>query len=147
MRRAGVAPRWYIVADLANPNNISLRTSCVVVIMDTEVEDAAGIGNDWGRRQLGEDETYVVRAWERGPPPVDPFRPCAVGYNASPGDRKAPASLPTPRLLCCTPHPFSLCVYARACVCTRAFPHACSHHLLCKRLGLWPTMASRLSCA
>ena len=57
----GTAPRWLGLGRVANTDNPLLNTSVVLLVLDSEAEEKAKIGEAWGRRPLGEQETYIVR--------------------------------------------------------------------------------------
>ena len=56
----GTAPRWLGLGRVANTDNPLLNTSVVLLVLDSEAEEKAKIGEAWGRRPLGEQETYIV---------------------------------------------------------------------------------------
>jgi len=58
----GCAPRWTLFSSIANAAEPSRNGSAVVLIMDSAKEQEIGLGRDWDRRPLGQQEVYVSSA-------------------------------------------------------------------------------------
>lgn len=57
----GTTPRWAVLADVLSRDEPTRNTSCFLLVIDSEREERIGLGVNWGRRPLGEQETYMVR--------------------------------------------------------------------------------------
>uniref|UniRef100_A0A6T6YUC0 ABC3 transporter permease C-terminal domain-containing protein n=1 Tax=Bicosoecida sp. CB-2014 TaxID=1486930 RepID=A0A6T6YUC0_9STRA len=55
----GAAPRWLLLGSVLRQDEPLVNTSAWILIIDSEKEAEIGIGRNWGRRRLGEQETYV----------------------------------------------------------------------------------------
>lgn len=58
----GVAPRWFGVADFINPNKTDKETSGIVMVLDTKKEKDIGLGRDFTKELLGENQAFVIRS-------------------------------------------------------------------------------------
>jgi hypothetical protein len=56
----GVAPRWFAVGDFSNPDETSLKTSGIIMILDTEKEKEIGLGRDFTKTLLGPAQAFVT---------------------------------------------------------------------------------------
>lgn len=72
----GSLPRWLGLGTLVNRDFPILNASARVIALDTELEDALGVGRRWGFRPLGEREAHV-----------DPSLLRAIGIRPERGER------------------------------------------------------------
>lgn len=63
----GTAPRWAVLGDIFDNENLARNASCFVLVIDSQREEAIGLGRKWARRRLGEQEAYVVSRGASGP--------------------------------------------------------------------------------
>ena len=56
----GSAPRWALIADVHFKKQPALKTSAVILVIDSDKEFSIGLGRSWKRRRLGEEEAYVA---------------------------------------------------------------------------------------
>lgn len=55
----GASPRWTFLGKIINPDDSTLNTTVIVLVIDSDQEAEIGIGRDWDKRPLGYEEVYV----------------------------------------------------------------------------------------
>lgn len=56
----GAAARWILLGSVLQQDNPDVNTSAWVLVIDSDAEEEIGLGRNWNRRRLGEQETYVT---------------------------------------------------------------------------------------
>lgn len=90
----GTAPRWAVLGDVFNNENLARNASCFVLVIDSQKEESIGLGRKWNRRRLGEQETYVVRRYAAWSIPV-PVPTLAFPSRRRPSSCARSGSAPT----------------------------------------------------
>ena len=58
----GFAPRWFGVAGFLNPDDLTKEASGLLMILDTEIEVKIGLGRDFSKTLLGENQAFMTRS-------------------------------------------------------------------------------------
>jgi len=55
----GAAARWLLLGSILSQDDAAVNTSAWVLVIDSDAEEAIGLGRNWNRRRLGEQEAYL----------------------------------------------------------------------------------------